>query len=545
MHSNIFFYTAQDNIFTIKSFNVELCCWSVLALRLNPGATEHLDNLSFTYQTKKRKTFSPPARKPSETTFPRKTNYSLLHRQLGSSSSFGSLGTQALTTSQTAPSKKSDFAEAETLAPADKCVANDSTCTPDQALPTHHRENSTISSASEVQKHPKSGNQVRINRNVSVTKDTLKSSSGSLKGEKFTDLSTPGISTIQISDVVSESNCTVSSQPQSNRPSTPYVCKSNKKLTRCPRSSAPTKQQLQSENLNGPEKNWEFQTDKSDMMSEISLCASRVARSSDSDSHETKQGFRQISRTASDSPLQKEMRSEASPQVLFKTPTPIRSAKPPACKRTQRTFKCQESSASLDNLRPPTQTPFQKPDTPRPKSCPESLKWKKALEQRFTNRKHGGVGISDDQRWNRSSQLFSLHGHGNKSDSKRGNIDRQESAPSIQSPVDWIRQEKPNISHAHATPDQPSSTSSPELTQAIFSAMSFFMGIPHVESEVSSISINCYPSPNSDSSPFGLQTSQISRQRANISGYQHHGDVLEPVGTIQESKTQLYFARTS
>lgn len=64
------------------------------------------------------------------------------------------------------------------------------------------------------------------------------------------------------------------------------------------------------------------------------------------------------------------MKSVASPQVLIKTPSPKSSAKPPAFERTQRTFKCQESYASLDNLKTPGQTPFQRPDMPRPKCCP-------------------------------------------------------------------------------------------------------------------------------------------------------------------------------
>lgn len=77
---------------------------------------------------------------------------------------------------------------------------------------------------------------------------------------------------------------------------------------------------LQCENLNDLETNGERQAHKTNMMPEISLCASRTQ--SNTDSHEIKQGFKQISQTASDSSLQREMRTEASPQVLFKTPPP-------------------------------------------------------------------------------------------------------------------------------------------------------------------------------------------------------------------------------
>lgn len=83
------------------------------------------------------------------------------------------------------------------------------------------------------------------------------------------------------------------------------------------------------------------------MTPKISQCAPRTQ--SNTDSHETKQCFKQINQTASDSSLQTEMRSEASLQLLFQTTSPGRSAKPPAFKRTQKTFKCQQSYARLDN----------------------------------------------------------------------------------------------------------------------------------------------------------------------------------------------------
>lgn len=101
---------------------------------------------------------------------------------------------------------------------------------------------------------------------------------------------------------------------------------------------------------------------------EISLSTSGA---NNTDSHKAKQGFKQINQTASDSSIQTEMRSAASSQVLFKTPSPERSTEHPAFKRT---FKCQETYASLDNLKTPGQTPFQRPDTLRPKSSPESVR---------------------------------------------------------------------------------------------------------------------------------------------------------------------------
>lgn len=104
--------------------------------------------------------------------------------------------------------------------------------------------------------------------NNNLREDTMKSSSGSLKREKFKDLSTPSESTIQTSNMKS------------------------KKLTRCPRSSATTKQTLQCENSNDPGRYGEFQVDKSNMMPEISLSASGTQ--CNTDSHETKQGFKQL-----------------------------------------------------------------------------------------------------------------------------------------------------------------------------------------------------------------------------------------------------------
>lgn len=167
-----------------------------------------------------------------------------------------------------------------------------------------------------------------------------------------------------------------------------------KKLTRRPRSSA-AKQDLHRKNLNDLETNGERQADKSDMTPKISQCA--PITQSNTYSHETKQGFKQISQTASDSSLQTEMRSEASSQVLFQTPSPGRSVKPTAFKRTQKTFKCQESYTSLDNLKTPAKIPFQRPGTLRPKCCPESLKGKKALEQRCRDIRPGAIGMSNYQ----------------------------------------------------------------------------------------------------------------------------------------------------
>lgn len=165
----------------------------------------------------------------------------------------------------------------------------------------------------------------------------------------------------------------------------------HKKLTRCPRSSA-AKQDLHSKNLNDLETNGERQADKSDMTPKISQCAPRAQ--SNTYSHETKHGFKQISQTASDRSLQTEMRSEASSQVLFQTPSPGRSVKPTAFTRTQKTFKCQESYTSLKT---PAKIPFQRPGTLRPKCCPESLKGKKALEQRCRNIRPGAMGMSNYQ----------------------------------------------------------------------------------------------------------------------------------------------------
>lgn len=425
--------------------------------------------------------------------FPGMINRRLLHRQPDSSSSgsiisegrtsvnpvpgccssFGSLHTQNLISFQTSPSTRSDCAEAKTLATADKCVNNDSICTPDQALPKRSRENGTTSSGSEVQKNSKSSVTNSCNN---LTEDTI----------QFKDLFTSRVSTTG-HDVVSKSDSSVSSQNQSKHPSTPSVCKSIKKLTRYPKSSAATKQRLQCEKSNDPERNKEFQADKSDMMPEISLCVSRVAQRN-TDSHETKQGFKEISQTASDSSSQKEMRSEALPRVLFKTPLPKRSATTPAFKRT---FKCQESNASLDNLKTLAQISFQRPGTPRPKSCAESLKWKKAFEQRSTHIRSGAVGMSNYQGQNRSSQLISLHRpvecsrfdpfleqslnlckdstlsreftqrsfHENKSDSNYGIIDRQESTPCMPRPDDRIRQQKPNIPLQNSLPAHPAQSS--------------------------------------------------------------------------------------
>lgn len=124
----------------------------------------------------------------------------------------------------------------------------------------------------------------------------------------------------------------------------------------------------------------------------------------------------------------------------------------------------------------------------RPKCCSESLKWKKASEQRSTNMRPGTLGMSN-QEHNRSSQLSSTNHHVesqrfepflklrlnlcydstpihkftqnsfhiNKPDGKHEIIDKQDSAPNMPSPADEIRQPEPNIPHTHNTLEQASS----------------------------------------------------------------------------------------
>lgn len=225
-----------------------------------------------------------------------------------------------------------------------------------------------------------------------------------------------------------------------------------------------------------------------------------------------------------------------------------------------------KSYVTLDNVKTPAQTRFKDQVFWDQKESPESLTWKKALEKRSTNIRPGAVGRSNYQERNKPterafsallpswscriskvwtfsraklnlcddstpSQKFTMKSfHENKPDGKYGLIDNQDPAPSMSSPVDRVKQQKPNILQ-NSLPSSPAQRSPRPYSVPRASSQP-------VESEARFISINCYPSPNSDSSSFGLRSNQTNRQRANISEHQHYSTILEPVEPIQKSQIQ-------
>ncbi|XP_022536610.2 uncharacterized protein LOC103030033 isoform X1 [Astyanax mexicanus] len=394
-----------------------------------------------------------------------------------------------------------------------------------------------------------------------------------LKEVKFKD----SPSAIQISETPSRSKSAVQKM---RLPSTPHVCKKRSKSST--RRSATPKHKVQAKSISSIDLslkgNSQSDTSKSPSKVSSSQClASQMNHSqkfilqvtpSPKDPHQRKKKKKHgQNKPTSNTPAETTARMQAHPQAQFKTPSPrtsnIQPEYPlPSKAASSSTFK-RPISARQGNLKighnctRSTQTPFRRPDTPRPKSCPEFLKWKKVLELRdkmtrptsrslcsfqgHSSEEYADILPSPRQMFSDSSslsiQFTQKHGH-----SSRPALDRENSSQRLEqshhgkAAVLNKRMESQHLSTSSPSitlqiaQEQRSGSSSPELSQAILSAMRLFLSKQPAEAESTSFNSPCHPSPSPDTSASGGDARQRPvSQRTSLSGCQYFAVSIKPL----------------
>ncbi|XP_062870313.1 uncharacterized protein LOC134332555 [Trichomycterus rosablanca] len=563
------------------------------------GTTENLETLGLLYQKEKRKRSSSSGPSPPERkTLSRKIKHKSWHRQLDCSStdspvserstnassvsacSFCSSGSQSgavsdiHTPSQTGPLNRSSVA-------ADPCTNKNRGFTSDQTV---LKQCSKIGGL----KQPKSKTWTEINFleiSSNIPEAAANSPSGILKMVKFEGAPSSGgssyVAKMQVAKIGSKS------EPSVQRiPNTLHVTKPNKKVAGCPKGSAATKVMVQPKTYN--------ETTQKSQINKISLTPKVLSVSKNvplpklalrcSNDPQTKNVSKTSSHKASPAIRSKDA------QALKIQSTRFRPENPPSFKISQTPLKCLASSASLNNPKTitPTPVPFRKPDTPRPKTCPESLKWKKTLELRT---KTMGLASADMSRFKGQCSRkcsyepspLSVHEespgsgnlrepfneqnlnstpiiksvlkpfHENKPDDKGGIMKGQDPARGLVAPCmaspsaiqatvqnNMVEQQKFSKPHPSSntqfTTEMPFSTSSQMIGQAIISAITFIMKIqPGSES----ITITCSPCPSSESSPFKINDrEQTGSKGASVSRCQFYSVKIEPLEPDETSQGQ-------
>ncbi|KAL7846554.1 hypothetical protein SRHO_G00215340 [Serrasalmus rhombeus] len=581
------------------------------------GTPECLDHVGLTYQREKRKKSLLTARGlPATKKLSRKTRRKLWRRQLDSSSSDSPVSECSANATPLCARSMSSSSRGSL-----SCPVSDTLTSP-QGAPSTNIKPAPAKIPSVLKKYANSVSGLKgqkkseaasckladvsfldITTSLGAFSPTQKTpkSPRTLKKVHFKDSPNPGdspcASTTQISDKTSKLESTVSPPSQSRLPSSCDVCKCKKSSVRHPESSALTKHEVQVKTSGDFELRRKLQLDKSDLFQKVSRPLQSVSMMIPSpkpvqrktqrpkNPHQRKKGIKRVCQTASNSPSQMVTRLQAQPQAQFKTVSPKRSEKLPASKATLNTFKwpCSASQENLktisltpgDNCARRMRTPFRKPDTPRPKSCPEFLKWKKVLEQRA---RHAATSVSRCQ--GRSSEknaelptvvFGNLTEHSpeqsfNSCDSSIGkstkkyshtfrpalgdensyNVEQSHSGKGKitarqYSASDSATRTLPSSNSTQAaqkeTIEWSSSSSSPELTQAIFRSMKFIDCVQLEEAEHASISTACHGIPSPDSSAFGMDARQQSvSQRRSISGCMYY--IIEPLEPTQPALDQ-------
>ncbi|KAL6472346.1 hypothetical protein MHYP_G00185340 [Metynnis hypsauchen] len=585
------------------------------------GTSECLDHMGLTYQREKRKKSLLTARGlPATKKLSRKTSRKLWRRQLDSSSSDSPVSECSANATPLCARSMSSSSPGSL-----SCPASDTLTSPQDA-PSTNIKPAPAKIPSVLKKYANSVSGLKGQKKSEAASCTLADvsfldittslgafspthktpkSPRTLKKVHFKDSPNPGdspcASTTQISDKTSKSETTVSRPDQSRLPSSRDVCKCKKSSVKHPESSALTKHKVQVNTCGDFELRRKCQLDMSDLSQKVSRPLQSVSEmiplpkpvqrktQRPKNPHQRKKGIKRVCQTASNSPSQTVTRLQAQPQAQFKTVSPERSEKFPAFKATLNTFKwpCSASQENLktisltpgDNCARRMRTPFRKPDTPRPKSCPKFLKWKKVLERRA---RHAATSVSrcQGQSSEKNAELLAvvfgnLTEHSpeqnfNSCDSSIGkstknyshtfrsvlgdensyNVEQSHSGKGKitarqYSASESVMQSLPSSDSIQAAAQKEmiewsSSSSSPELTQAIFRSIKFIDCVQLEEAEHASINTTCHPIPSPDSSAFGMDARQQSvSQRTSLSGCMYY--IIEPLEPTQPALDQDAF----
>ncbi|XP_066507521.1 uncharacterized protein [Hoplias malabaricus] len=554
-----------------------------------------LESLGLTYQRQKRKRGSPSERSlPATKKLSRKTSRKLWRRQLDSSSTDSPVS-ESSTGATPFHLRSMSFRSPDTL----MCAASDTFASPQATsstkkesalanIPTVSQQCVNDSSDSSLRELKESGvARCPVSRlkivDVSTSSGTFSPThdTKSPKTVRFKDFPNPGDSPpASASRISDDAKSFVFSPSHLRLPSTPHVSKCKTKSARPPKNPALVKYKAQLNTSSDLEVNEKHQPRKSDLAltsphplqstSEMipSLRPTWRGAQRVKDPHQIKKNIKDVCQITSNNPSQTATRLQAHPQAQFKTPSLKRSEKASASKATVSTIKwpCSASQGSLKtvNLTPGyncagwMQTPFRKPDTPRPKSCPEFLKWKKVLKQRTESTRQASRSVSICQghsvqkKAGLHSQVFGNLSEPSPEQSLKLS-DRSVSnskftqecgvkTPEIQysggdtlthsgllssnsvpaaAPKAAVEQLQLKIPCPSPTlqiiQEQSSSSSNPEITQATFGSMKPFRGVQQGEAEDTSTDTTWHPGPSPDSSAFSVNASQMSA-RTSLSG---------------------------
>ncbi|KAL7848290.1 hypothetical protein AOLI_G00230080 [Acnodon oligacanthus] len=554
------------------------------------GTSECLDHMGLTYQREKRKKSSLTAQGlPVTNKSSRKTSRKLWRCQLDSSSSESPVSECSANTTPLCAHSMSSSSPGSL-----SCPASDTLTSP-QGAPSANIKPAPAKIPSVLKKYAN-----RVSGLKGQKSEAASCTLATVKKVHFKDSPNP-CATTQISDKTSKSVSTVSPPSQSRLPSICDVCKCKKRTVSHSESSALTKHEVQFKTFGDFELRRKRQSDMSDLSQKVShplQSASEMIPSPKpvqrktqrpENPHQRKKGIKRVCQTASNSPSQTDTRLQAQPQAQFKTVSPKRSEKLPASKATLNTFKwpCSASQENLktisltpgDNCTRRMRTPFRKPDTPRPKSCPEFLKWKKVLEQRA---RHTATSVSrcqgrfseknaelptvvfgnltehsPEQSFNSCDSSISKYtkkyshtfrpalGDENSYKVEQSHVGKGKITARQYSASESATQNLPSSNSIQAAAQKEmiewsSSSSSPELTQAIFRSMKFFDDVQLEEAEHASINTACHPIPSPDSSAFGMDARQQSvSQRTSLSGCLYY--IIEPLEPTQPALDQDAF----